>query len=306
MDDVRGDQATWRFDGETVAITYHTRGWFKDPLLKRIGRLELPVGAVAEVDFRPGGGRGRGWLLQLRLRERTDPYAAVGAMLREGPQPFRLTGPAATELVTEYLADQIRFAAERHTDPPPADTATRLVPPPPFHIRTAEGTATVDRSRVLLVWSGAAANGRKRKVQRREYPLDRVTGAEWTPADDWEWGYLRVVTDTSAKEGPAKPANDLHVLRADEGAESYDALLMAAAVTARVWAADEGPAQGSPASRVLRALRAGAEKPSGGAERVRDTDWIFRQIKRLGELHDEGLLTDEEFTAKKAELLDRI
>ncbi|WP_344074910.1 SHOCT domain-containing protein, partial [Nocardiopsis metallicus] len=37
-----------------------------------------------------------------------------------------------------------------------------------------------------------------------------------------------------------------------------------------------------------------------------DTAWIFEQIERLGDLHAKGLLTDEEFSAKKAELLDRI
>ena len=33
---------------------------------------------------------------------------------------------------------------------------------------------------------------------------------------------------------------------------------------------------------------------------------INEQIRKLGELHDEGVLTDEEFETKKRELLDRI
>ncbi len=33
---------------------------------------------------------------------------------------------------------------------------------------------------------------------------------------------------------------------------------------------------------------------------------INEQIRKLGELHDEGMLTDEEFEAKKRELLERI
>lgn len=37
-----------------------------------------------------------------------------------------------------------------------------------------------------------------------------------------------------------------------------------------------------------------------------DTEWVYVQIERLGELKEKGLLTEEEFTAKKAELLDRI
>jgi hypothetical protein len=35
-------------------------------------------------------------------------------------------------------------------------------------------------------------------------------------------------------------------------------------------------------------------------------DGIFEQIRRLGELHEAGILTDEEFAEKKAELLRRL
>ena len=36
------------------------------------------------------------------------------------------------------------------------------------------------------------------------------------------------------------------------------------------------------------------------------TDMIFNQIRKLSELHDDGILTEEEFTAKKSELLSRL
>ena len=44
------------------------------------------------------------------------------------------------------------------------------------------------------------------------------------------------------------------------------------------------------------------------SERVREAmamkmDIFAAQIRKLSELHDEGLLTEEEFSAKKAELL---
>ncbi|WP_150251916.1 DUF4429 domain-containing protein [Nocardiopsis deserti] len=342
MDDLRGDQAVWRFDGETVAIRYEAQGWFKDPLLKRIGQLELPVAAIAEVDFQPGAGRRKGWVLQLRLHERTDPYAAVGAMLKEKSQPFRLTGQASGELVAEYLADQIRFAAEQ-SGPPAPDTAALLVPRLPFHIQTSEGTATLDGSTVRLVWSGGEASGRKRRAQRREYDLSEITGVDWAPSDGWERGYMRLVTADAGKDA-GKPKQDLRALVAEEGAQGYDTLLMAATVTAHVWAA-AAPGAGGPEGRgvaarlrdprwwldaavrstdQLRSLTVGSAAPdtdagtenagpgagtgaaSGEAAGLPDTEWIFRQIEHLGELHARGLLTDEEFSAKKAELLGRI
>ena len=36
------------------------------------------------------------------------------------------------------------------------------------------------------------------------------------------------------------------------------------------------------------------------------TDIVVEQIRKLAALHEEGILTEEEFTAKKAELLDRL
>ncbi len=36
------------------------------------------------------------------------------------------------------------------------------------------------------------------------------------------------------------------------------------------------------------------------------TDMIVDQIRKLAELHEQGILTDEEFTAKKTELLSRL
>lgn len=36
------------------------------------------------------------------------------------------------------------------------------------------------------------------------------------------------------------------------------------------------------------------------------TGLIFQQIRQLAELHEGGILTEEEFTAKKAELLSRL
>ena len=36
------------------------------------------------------------------------------------------------------------------------------------------------------------------------------------------------------------------------------------------------------------------------------TDMIVDQIRKLSELHEEGILTDEEFSAKKQELLSRL
>ncbi len=45
---------------------------------------------------------------------------------------------------------------------------------------------------------------------------------------------------------------------------------------------------------------------SGAARMAELTDMIVDQIRKLAELHEEGILTEEEFTAKKTELLSRL
>ncbi|MGW5878464.1 DUF4429 domain-containing protein [Nocardiopsis terrae] len=343
MDELRGDQASWVFDSQAIAIRYETKGWFRSPLLKLLERVDVPVSAIQDVDFRPGAGRRNGWVMNLRLHDRMDPYAAVGAALDDKAQPFRLTGPARTELVAEYLADQIRFAAGRAAEPDPA-TPTRLVPALPLYIRTCEGTARLEPDRLTLVWAGAHASGYKKKKQRREYDLADITGVEWAPLDDWGWGFVRIIAGGTADA--AKPKNDLNVLRAgDGGNESHQAFLLAATVTAHRWALGAatraalgsgeavqdgaGPGLDDPewwkntARTALEAVRGprpttdlpgdtGADAADGGPgdggapPQPADTTWIFEQIERLGDLHAKGLLTDEEFSTKKAELLDRI
>ena len=42
------------------------------------------------------------------------------------------------------------------------------------------------------------------------------------------------------------------------------------------------------------------------AEMAAMTELVIGQVRKLAELHEEGILTDEEFTAKKQELLARL
>ena len=48
------------------------------------------------------------------------------------------------------------------------------------------------------------------------------------------------------------------------------------------------------------------ESTNGAARMAQLTDMIVDQIRKLSELHEEGILTDEEFTAKKQEMLSRL
>ena len=46
---------------------------------------------------------------------------------------------------------------------------------------------------------------------------------------------------------------------------------------------------------------------AGDTQRMAElTQMVIQQIRQLSELHEEGILTDEEFAAKKQELLSRL
>jgi hypothetical protein len=45
---------------------------------------------------------------------------------------------------------------------------------------------------------------------------------------------------------------------------------------------------------------------SPAADLAELTELVVGQIRKLAELHEAGVLTDQEFTAKKAELLERL
>ncbi|MFC5831566.1 DUF4429 domain-containing protein [Nonomuraea insulae] len=302
MDELRGKAATWQFDEEKVVIQYVSR-WRTHALLKILARCEVPLAAVAAVDFSAAGKKG--WQLQLRLRERADPYAAVGSLLPEKGQPFLLTGGPDTELVAEYHADQLRLAADAVrlvTGPRPAEEyALGLVPPVPLHIRTSEGTAMFDGETIRLEWSDDAGS-RKNKKRRMEYALKDVRRVEWFPQKSMDEGYLRIVTwEEDGDVKSAKPSKDFACLLTEDSAKQ-DAwtLVMAATVTAHLWAATPGP--GSERAQ----LTAGPGRAQLTAGPDAEPRSVYDRIRELGRLHAEGLLTDEEFASKKAELLDRL
>jgi hypothetical protein len=74
------------------------------------------------------------------------------------------------------------------------------------------------------------------------------------------------------------------------------------------------PARSTPPAPEPAANPASATRPEpptvGSAERTAaartDADAVLVALERLGDLHQHGVLTDDEFAAKKAELLSRL
>ncbi|MEV2278054.1 DUF4429 domain-containing protein [Nocardiopsis sp. NPDC049922] len=297
MEELRGHHGTWRIDEETVRIGFGS-GRKVPTLLKHLGECAVPLAAVREVEF-DRGDRKRGWRLRIRLVDGADPYTELGVHGRDATTPLLLTGPHDRELVAEYVADKLTSAAglareiaDGSVDP--REVARSLVARPPFQARTAEGTATFDGTRVRLQWDGLMAGSAKEKEKAREFRLTEIAEARWFPPVDLTEGLLRIELRGVSVSEATDPEHDFFTLASHGSKGSEESLLMAATINAHL---------APTAERDAPAALPGAG-PAASAEQ--DAETIFATIRELGRLHTEGLLTDEEFSAKKAELLGRL
>lgn len=249
VDELSGDQGTWRLGDDSVTIRYH-QGRRTDRLLRQLGQCRVPLAAVASVEFHPRVKRRR-WSLRMVLREGADPYAAVGAYVTPRAWPFRLTGRSRSPLLAEFWADQLTSGARMVADtagygvPAPsrellAGWARALVPGLPVQVRSSEGSASFDGEVLRLRWSGSASL-RKRRAGLREFRLPELLRVEWVPGDGWEWDLLRVVTAETQRAPAAPPKRDLACLRCYPGEEGAAGLLLAATVTAHLWSRPADP-----------------------------------------------------------------
>ncbi|MFJ8788217.1 DUF4429 domain-containing protein [Streptomyces sp. NPDC102462] len=281
----------WAFDGGTIRIT---PGRHRSvPLFRQTyGEIAVPLEAVSGVVYEPERRRGR---LRLRLREGADPLLqATGGRLPDAADPYRLDVDADRAGVAEYVAEEIRHALLLDEIPrEPAGAYLLPGPPVPVSVRSSDGTVSFDGGQVRIDWADTSDRV-KRATGPRMIGIGDLVQVEWLPNSGHEDGFLRFVTrETVFSKLP--PERDPYTLDL-WGSARRDLLtaLVAAAVTARL---------PHPSSR------AGAEyadRPpplAAVASQADHHDVLLRRLRELGELHRDGVLTDEEFTRTKAAVL---
>ncbi|MFE3854280.1 DUF4429 domain-containing protein [Streptomyces griseorubiginosus] len=287
---------TWAFDGTTVRIT---PGLHRSvPLFRQTyGEIAVPLEAIAGVAFEPERKRGR---LRMRLREGADPLLhATGGRLPDPADPYRLTVDVDRAGVAEYVAEEIRRALLLDQIPKePTKTYLLPGPPVPVSVRSSDGTVSFDGIQVRIDWADTSDRV-KRATGPRIINVGDLVQVEWLPNSGYEDGFMRFVTrETSFSKLP--PEKDPYALDL-WGSTRRDLLtaLVATAVTARL---------------PHPSTRGGLEYGDERAERPRLTasavpppadhhDVLLRRLRELGELHREGVLTDEEFALTKAAVL---
>jgi len=298
---------TWAFDGTTVRIT---PGLHRSvPLFRQTyGEIAVPLEAVAGIVYEPERKRGR---LRMRLREGADPLLqATGGRLPDAADPYRLTVDVDRSGVAEYLAEEIRHALLLDQIPGEPTAAYLLPGPPvPVSVRSSDGIVSFDGVQVRVDWA-QTSDRVKRATGPRVLDVRDVVQVEWLPNSGFEDGFLRFVTrETVHSKLPAEKdpyALDLW------GNVSRDLLtaLVATAVTARL----PHPSARAHPRPGHRGERPGRGHGQGGEDRARRRtaavpppadhhDVLLRRLRELGELHRDGVLTDEEFARTKALVL---
>ncbi|MFJ6184401.1 DUF4429 domain-containing protein [Streptomyces sp. NPDC092295] len=314
MAEIIQKDGTWTFDGDTVRIV-PGKDKGVSPLRKALGEVTLPLGALAGISFEAGRKSGR---LRLRLREGADPLLQItGGRLGDSSDPYLLTVDKDRVGVAEYFVDEVRNALLLdQVEPGPVDRYLMPGPALPITVSAGDASVTFDGERIRLEWNWKTEES-KSSGGPRTLALSEVEAVEWLPSAGLENGYLRFLTSRAPVSTPPKydpQAVDLYGFRKD--------LLMAlvgAAVVARLphprAASAALTAAPAPAPGLVKAATSTTDAadttdpadPTGPAAGSGDDhDVLLRRLRELGELHQAGILTAEEFSTAKQAVLKRL
>ncbi|MGW3665814.1 DUF4429 domain-containing protein [Streptomyces sp. NPDC005141] len=282
-DVLAGFHAAWEFESDSVLIRFE-RGIRTPKLFQALGERRIPLEAIAAVTLTPGK---RGTVvLRAVPRPGADPLMeAAAGQLKEGCDPYRLVLPAERETLAEYYADELR--GQLTADDEPAERYLVRPPEAPLHFKAYDGKASFDGKAVSFRWFWTGASSAKWKAGDQTFPVSALCGVEWRSPEVFE-GHLRLLRRDPAPAQPAQADQDPAAVVFGLGyGPVHESLPFAAAVLAATRSASPAPSAASSAPR-------------------RDPADIADRIRHLGELHEAGLVTDEEFSVKKAELLAQL
>lgn len=222
----------------------------------------------------------------------------TGGRLPEASDPYRLSVESDRSGVAEYFVDEVRSALLLdQVDPGPCDGYLMPGPAVPLSFGAGDGTASFDGDRVVLDWNWTTEEA-KRSVGPCEFRVADVRAVDWYPSKGLDHGWLRF-TLAGAPSAPA-PKYDRCAVELFGFKKDPLMALVAAAVAVRMPhpaapGAGPGPAKALPLAESGPAL----------AGEAADHDTLLRRLREVGELHQAGILTADEFSAAKAAILGR-
>ncbi|MFG3345173.1 DUF4429 domain-containing protein [Streptomyces sp. NPDC048018] len=281
-DVLAGIHATWEFESDAVVIRFD-RGIRTPRLFQALRERRVPYEALASVTLAPGK---RGTVvLHAVPRAGADPLMeAASGQLKEGSDPYRLVLPADRETLAEYYRDELLSALRPHEAAEPADRFLVAAPEGPQSFKAYDGKASFDgKGEVAFRWFWTGASSEKWKAGDRTFRVSELSGVEWRSPEVLD-GYLRLLPRDGHDARPEQPDHD---------------------PASVVFGLGYGPVHESLpfAAAVLAAIRGASVRVPAATAAPRDPAGVAERIRHLSELHRTGLVTDEEFSVKKAELL---
>ncbi|GLF93869.1 DUF4429 domain-containing protein [Streptomyces yaizuensis] len=279
-DVLAGIQATWEFEADSVLIRFE-RGHRTPKLFQALRERRIPHEALASVALTPGK---RGTVvLRLAPRPGADPLMeAAAGQLKEETDPYRLVLAADEEAAAGFWARELRAVLSSDADRP-ADRYAVAAPSAPLHFKAYDARASFDGRQVDFRWSWTGASSTKWKAGDQTFEVSELSGVEWR-SPDAPHGYLRLLPRAEPDRPPQVDKDPAAVVFGPRNGPVHESLPFAAAVLESVQRSGRPP---------VPALHSARRDPADIAERIR----------HLGELHRAGLVTDDEFSSKKAELL---
>ncbi|WP_405617712.1 DUF4429 domain-containing protein [Streptomyces sp. NBC_01508] len=297
MAEIIQTDGTWTFDGDTVRIVPGNDKRVS-LLRKSLGEVAVPLQALAGITFEQGRKSGR---LRLRLRDGADPLTRVaGGKLDDGSDPYRLTVENDRAGVAEYFVDEVRNSLLLdEVDAGPTERYLLPGPALPITMGAGDGTATFDGDEIRLEWNWKTEESKSSRGTTT-LSLGDVESVEWRPSAGMENGFLRFRVGRG--NSPA-PKHDPHAVELYGFRKDPLMALVGAAVVGRLPHPNAAPA--APAPALLAKTSEGTDAAPALASGD-EHDALLRRLRELGELHQAGILTAEEFTTAKQAVLKRL
>ncbi|MET9884922.1 DUF4429 domain-containing protein [Streptomyces sp. NPDC006430] len=297
MAEIIQKDGTWTFDGDAVRIV-PGRDKGVGLLRQTLGEVLVPLRALAGISYEPGRKTGR---LRLKLRDGACPLLQVtGGRLPEASDPYRLSVESDRAGVAEYFVDEVRNALLLdQVDPGPVDAYLLPGPAVPITVGAGDGTVAFDGDRVWLDWNWTTEEA-KRSGGPRQFRVADLRAVEWSPSKGLDNGWIRF-TLAGAPTAPV-PKYDPYTVELF-GFKKDPLMALAAAAVAVRMPHPTAPAESAPvlAPAPVPELSAAATEPAA----PEDHDALLRRLRELGDLHQAGILTAEEFAAAKQAVLRR-
>ncbi|WP_435059462.1 DUF4429 domain-containing protein [Streptomyces sp. bgisy060] len=312
-DVLAGIHATWELESDALVIRFE-RGIRTPRLFQALRERRVPHEALASVTLTPG--RRGTVVLHAVPRPGADPLMeAAAGQLKENSDPYRLVLPAEREALAVHYRDGLRsllpsqpgtagvpgcdgyeeqeehegFVPNGTEDFAPVERFLVEPPPGPLSFKAYDGKASFDgASEVAFRWSSTGASSEKWKAGDQVFSVQDLCGVEWRSPDGLD-GHLRLVPRSGGSR-EIQPDRDPASIVFGRYGPVHESLPFAAAVLGAIRAKDRVP------------VPAAAPTAAGGTAH-RDPGAVAERIRHLSELHRAGLVTDAEFSAKKAELL---